>query len=71
MLRPNLISTARYGFTRQGVQDTGALDVSYIQIHRDLDPPIATTRDIARILPVHQFSEDLAWIKGSHNLKFG
>ena len=71
VLRPNLISTARYGFTRQGVQDTGALDVSYIQIHRDLDPPIATTRDIARILPVHQFSEDLAWIKGSHNLKFG
>ncbi len=71
VLRPNLISTARYGFTRQGVQDTGALDVSYIQIHRDLDPPIATTRGISRVLPVHQFSEDLTWIKGSHNLKFG
>ena len=71
VLRPNLISTARYGFTRQGVQDTGALDMSYIQIHRDLDPPFATTRGISRILPVHQFSEDLTWIKGSHNLKFG
>jgi hypothetical protein len=71
VLRPNLISTARYGFTRQGVQDTGALGVSYIQIHRDLDPPVATTRGISRILPVHQFSEDLNWIKGTHNLKFG
>ncbi len=71
VLRPNLISTARYGFTRQGVEQTGALDASYIQINRDLDAPFATTRGISRILPVHQLSEDLNWIKGSHNLKFG
>ncbi len=71
VLRPNLISTARYGFTRQGVEQTGALTTSYIQILRDLDTPFATTRGLSRILPVQQFSEDVAWIKGSHSLKFG
>jgi hypothetical protein len=71
ILRPNLISSLRYGFTRQGAENTGALATSYIQLHRDLDAPFATTRGIARILPVHQISEDLSWNKRSHDFRFG
>lgn len=71
VLRPNLVSTTRYGYTRQGSENTGALFTNLIALHRDLDPPFATTRGIARILPVQQFSEDLSWTKGAHNLKFG
>jgi hypothetical protein len=71
VLKPNLVSTARFGFTRQGVEGTGALDVSYIQLLRDLDTPFASTRGISRILPVKQYSEDMDWMKGAHNIKFG
>ncbi|MGE5646797.1 MAG: carboxypeptidase regulatory-like domain-containing protein [Acidobacteriota bacterium] len=71
VLRPNLISTTRYGLTRQSTENTGALMESVIALNRDLDYPFATTRGIARLLPVHQFSEDLSWTKGSHSLKFG
>jgi hypothetical protein len=71
LLSPTLVSTTHYGFTRQGTEITNALSTSYIQLHRDLDPPFSTTYGIARILPVHQISEDLSWNKGSHDLKFG
>jgi hypothetical protein len=71
ILKPTLVATTRYGFTRQGVENTGALNTNYITLHRDLDPPFATTRGIARILPVHQIGEDVSWTKGAHNLKFG
>ncbi len=78
VISPTLVASTRYGFTRQGAENTGALSTSYIQLHRDLDlgdgsggMPFATTYGLARILPVHQIGEDVSWTKAGHDVKFG
>ena len=70
VLKPNLVSTFRYGFTRQGGETTGILGSNYV-IFRNIDPIIGTNTGLARIVPVHTFSEDLAWSHGAHDIRFG
>jgi len=70
IVSPTLISTFRYGFTRAGLENTGIQNAPYVSL-RNLDTLSATTTDLARIIPVHQFSEDLSWNKGHHEIKFG
>lgn len=70
VLRPNLVSTFRYGLTRQGGETTGILGSNYVTF-RNIDPIIGTNTGLARIVPVHSFTEDMAWSHGAHDLKFG
>jgi hypothetical protein len=70
VLRSNLVSTFRYGFTRQGGETTGILSSNYVTF-RNIDPIIGTNTAIQRTVPVHTFTEDLAWSHGAHDLKFG
>jgi hypothetical protein len=70
VLRPTLIATLRYGFTRQGVESTGIQTASYIGFLNVADRYGETT-GVARKLPVHNFGGDLTWMKGSHNVQFG
>ncbi len=70
VLKPTLISTFRYGYTRQGAENTGA-QVAAATTLRDLSNLYATSRGLARIIPVHTISDDVSWTKGSHNLSFG
>jgi len=70
VLKPSLVSTFRYGFTRQGGETTGILGSNYVTF-RNIDPISGTNTGLARIVPVHSFTEDLAWSKGAHDLKFG
>src|SRR5205085_12178622 len=35
------------------------------------DDLIPATRSVVRLTPVHNFVDDLAWMKGSHSLQFG
>jgi hypothetical protein len=70
VLKPNLVSTFRYGFTRQGGETTGILGSNYVTF-RNIDPIIGTNTGLARIVPVHSFSEDLAWSHGAHDVRFG
>ncbi len=67
---PNLVSTFRYGFTRVGNQTTGVLTSNY-EWFRGISTPNAVSTGTTRIIPVHNISEDLAWIKGAHSLRFG
>jgi hypothetical protein len=69
-LKPNLISTLRYGFTRYGTETTGVLSGNYAYF-RNLSTIYPTTTDGVRIIPVHAISEDLAWNHGSHDIHFG
>ncbi len=75
LLRPNLISNFRYGFTRVGWESTGAADPAIASMSpvrlRGLSDSVGFTRHFAAIIPVHTFSEDLTWTKGSHNVQFG
>ena len=70
VLKSNLVSTFRYGFTRQGGEVTGVRS-SDVVTFRNIDPIIGTNTALARTVPVHVFSEDLAWSHGAHDVKFG
>ena len=70
VLKPNLVSSFRYGFTRQGGEVTGILSTNYVTF-RNIDPIIGTNTGLSRIVPVHSLSEDLAWSHGAHDVKFG
>jgi hypothetical protein len=69
-LRPNLVSTLRYGLTRYGSETTGVLTGNYAYF-RNISTILPTTTDSARIIPAHSVSEDVAWIHGSHDIHFG
>ncbi|HKW96876.1 MAG TPA: hypothetical protein VJN43_04040 [Bryobacteraceae bacterium] len=70
LLHPNLTSSFRYGYTRQGQEYTGILNAGFAWL-RDIDTINSTSTGLTRITPVHQLSEDLGWTKGAHNLTFG
>lgn len=70
VLLPALVSTFRYGYTRQGVETTGVQNVP-VSYFRAMDSLYPQTRGLARIIPVHNLSEDVSWTKGSHAVSFG
>ena len=70
VLKPNLVSSFHYGFTRQGGETTGILTGTPVTF-RGIDPIYGTSTGTARIVPVHTFSEDLAWNHGAHDFRFG
>ena len=59
LVRSNLVSTFRFGYTRQGAQSTG-IQQGPVATFRDIDSRYATTKGLTRIIPVTQFSEDVA-----------
>lgn len=69
-LKPNLVNTVHYGLTRWANETTGVLSGNYAQF-RGLTPINPTTTGLARIIPVHQISDDLAWTKGAHDIRIG
>jgi hypothetical protein len=70
ILNTNLTSNFRYGFTRQSYEQTGIINANYVRF-RNIDTPAALTSGISRTVPVHHIGEDLAWVKGAHNVTFG
>jgi hypothetical protein len=70
ILRANLISNFHYGYTRQGDESTGIQKSAAAHL-RDLTDRYRNTTGLIRNIPVHQISEDLSWIQGSHDVKFG
>jgi hypothetical protein len=69
-LKPNLVSTLHYGLTRNASETTGVLSGSYA-FFRNLSTINPTTTGSVHIIPVHFVSEDLAWNKGAHSIRFG
>jgi hypothetical protein len=67
---PNIVSTTHYGLTRQGFDDTGVETQPYT-VFRDLSQPYSSSLGSKVIIPVHQFSNDTSWTKGSHTIAFG
>lgn len=70
VLAPSIVNTFRLGFTRQGLAVSGAdgpqfalFDIDEIQNYNQ--------RDRARQVPVINLSNDLIWVRGNHNFKFG
>ena len=71
VLTNNLINNFHYGLTRQAVDQVGAGNVSYV-ILRGLDNPAGQANDSYDVaVPVHNFIDDVSWIKGKHTFGFG
>jgi hypothetical protein len=69
-LKPNLVSTFHYGFTRSANETTGVLSSNYASF-RNLSTIYPTTTGTVHLIPVQFVSDDIAWNKGSHNFRFG
>lgn len=66
----NLVNNFRYGLTRDAISgqgDSGSNAISF----RFIFSPFLYSRTLNRVTPVHNFTDDVSWIKGSHSLQFG
>ncbi len=64
------VNNFRYGltreaFTRQG--DSAQNSIFFFTVFS----PLLNTRTISRETPVHNFTDDLSWVKGNHTAQFG
>ena len=72
IISPNLISTLRYGLTREGVQTTGVLAASYSDpSYGSISTLYGTSTGSVSLIPVNDIHEDLVWTKGAHTVSFG
>ena len=67
VLRPSLISSFHYGFVRESFGTLGNSDKPWIVFNFTQGP--TRSRNFQR--PMHNFSEDLSWVRGKHTLQFG
>jgi hypothetical protein len=77
VLRPNLVNNFRYGYTRQSFGEIGNQTEDQI-FFRDLNDnetsnnsSLAVTTNNLFQVPVHNFADDISWIKGKHTWQFG
>ena len=70
LLKPNLTNAFRWGHTRQGFESDGS-SVEPAITFRNLSPLKDFTRSFGRIIPVHNFIDDVNWAKNSHTFGFG
>src|SRR5215469_5382543 len=70
-LRPNLINNFHYGYIRQGIGSIGQLTQNFIEFGNGPDSLNALTFTTTSNVPVHNLTDDLAWVKGKHTLGFG
>ncbi|HUI57444.1 MAG TPA: TonB-dependent receptor [Bryobacteraceae bacterium] len=70
VIKPNLVATTRWGFTRAGGETTGILTSNW-EWFRGFDTPYGTSTGLSRIVPTHTISQDINWNRGGHNLRFG
>ena len=69
-LTNNIINTFRYGFTREAFSDQGDSAENSISF-RFVFSPRLFSRTVDRVTPVHNFTDDVSWLKGNHSLGFG
>jgi hypothetical protein len=70
IIRSNLINSARYGYIRQGIANRGAGNGPYVDFG-GLSSIDAENRTTINTVPVHNFIDDLTWVKREHTLQFG
>lgn len=66
----SLVNNFRYGLTRDAFTLGGDSDQNQI-LFRFIFEPFEFTRALSRTTPVHNFTNDLSWVKGSHSMQFG
>ncbi|MEO8435229.1 MAG: TonB-dependent receptor [Pyrinomonadaceae bacterium] len=65
-----IVNRLTYGLTRASFTDGGDSTQNSVSF-RFIYSPLNFSRTISRTTPVHNFVDDLSWIKGTHTLQFG
>src|SRR5215471_2553006 len=68
-LNNRLVNNFRYGLTRLSVRTLGDSSAAQISFRNIFAP--APTRTTTRLTPVHNFTDDVTWLKGNHSIQFG
>ncbi len=69
-LSNTIVNRAAYGFTRAAFSDQGDESGNFYSF-RFIFRPLGFKSSLLRTTPVHNFVDDLSWIKGSHTLQLG
>jgi len=73
-ITPHLVNNLRYGYTRIGSHQGGTLNSAFVSF-RFIDDingfDTAGSENSGRIVPTHNFLDDLTWNVGKHTLQFG
>jgi hypothetical protein len=64
------INTARYGFTRLGVNQSGTTGPQF-GVRDFTDIKNFTARPVGRTVPVHEINDDVSWTRDKHTFQFG
>ena len=67
---PTLINTARWGFTRAGVNQSG-VEGTQFSVRSFSSVETFGARQFGRKVPVQNINDDLSWVHGKHSLQFG
>jgi hypothetical protein len=70
IIAPNLINSMRYGITRLGLNDTGAVGTS-LTFSALTSPTNYTYRPSIQLMPTTTVGDDLTWTKGKHTVTTG
>ena len=65
-----LVNNFRYGYTRLAFSQLGDSTGNDIQF-RFVFQPNGEAHNVSRVSPVHNITDDVSWIHGSHNIQFG
>jgi hypothetical protein len=67
---PNFVNRFTYGFTRAAFTDGGESTENRVTF-RFVFAPLGYRRGLSRVTPVHNFVDDVSWIKGAHTFSLG
>ncbi len=70
VLKPTVVNTFRFGYTRQGTARVGT-DGTQFSLSDINELQNYGQRTNARHVPTYNLSNDLNWVRGDHNYKFG
>lgn len=66
----NWVNNFRYGLTREGFTEPGDSNTNDTDF-RFVFQPNAESHTLSQTVPVHNFTDDVSWIKGNHTIQFG
>lgn len=69
-LSNNLVNSFRYGLTRQAFTKQGDSTTNDTEF-RFVFQPNGETHTLQQVIPVHNFTDDVSWIRGNHTIQFG
>lgn len=68
IIAPSIVNEVRYGYTRASLATLGDSSTAFLTFGGMSN---GVTRSSSLILPVHNWVDNLSWVKGNHTIQFG